>query len=358
MSGLVDIDYRPPRPRNLDAGIALVGCGWIASEQVRSYRACGFGVVGLLDREPAKARALRDLYYPQARVYGDLEELLADGRVRVVDITTHPDVRVDIVRQVLSGRRHVLSQKPFAVDLEVARGLIDLARMNDVHLAVNQNGRWAPHFSYLLACLRGGQVGRVFSADFTVNWPHDLEMQDKPVFAAMRDLVLYDFGIHWFDIVAQIFSAEPYEDVQVQAASVARPGQLISAATLAHAALTFPGAQATLAFRGSARGQDEGRFRVEGSRGAVEFVGSAFGSGRVTRTDHAGITAAVDLEGEWFTEGFQGAMGELLCAVEDGRPPSNAAERSVPGLAMCFAALESDRTRRSVGAGSVTRIPG
>ena len=51
--------------------------------------------------------------------------------------------------------------------------------------------------------------------------------------------------------------------------------------------------------------------------------------------------AVVPLQGTWFTSGFQGAMGELLCAIEEHREPSHSARNNLASFALCFAALVS-----------------
>jgi hypothetical protein len=47
------------------------------------------------------------------------------------------------------------------------------------------------------------------------------------------------------------------------------------------------------------------------------------------------------LTGSWFNDGFAGAMGELLCAIEDGREPLNSARGNLLSLKLCQAALRS-----------------
>ena len=79
------------------------------------------------------------------RVYADVEQLLSSG-IEVVDVATRPAERVAIIEQAVAAGCHVLSQKPFATDLATARRLVALAEDQGVKLAVNQNGRWAPHW--------------------------------------------------------------------------------------------------------------------------------------------------------------------------------------------------------------------
>jgi len=49
-----------------------------------------------------------------------------------------------------------------------------------------------------------------------------------------------------------------------------------------------------------------------------------------------------------FNDGFAGAMGELLCAIEDGREPQNSARGNLASILLCQAALRSSRTGETV----------
>ena len=65
----------------------------------------------------------------------------------------------------------------------------------------------------------------------------------------------------------------------------------------------------------------------------------------------------VPLEGCWFDSGFQGTMGELLCAIEEDREPSHSARNNLRSLELCFAALQSAETGQPVEPGSVRSLP-
>jgi hypothetical protein len=63
------------------------------------------------------------------------------------------------------------------------------------------------------------------------------------------------------------------------------------------------------------------------------------------------------LEGAWFTDGFHGTMGELLCAVEEQREPLNSARENLKSLALCFAAIASASEGKPKIPGKVRRLP-
>ncbi|MBO0703563.1 MAG: Gfo/Idh/MocA family oxidoreductase, partial [Candidatus Dormibacteraeota bacterium] len=261
------------------------------------------------------------------------------------------------VRDAVRAGKHVLSQKPFVLDLDEGRELVQLADRHGVSLAVNQNGRWAPHHSFLLAAVRGGLLGTVSSADFALYWPHDVDVRESPVFSRMEDLILYDFGIHWFDLIATLFAG--HGPAQTVYASVGRTAdQVIPVPTSAQVLVQFRRAAATLVLRGSSHRARSGGYRVDGSAGALVHTTANELGGRdplVTLHTDAGARPFA-LSGNWWENGMHGTMGELLASIESGRRPSNDARTSLPGLSLCFAAIASARAGAPVDPATVTRL--
>jgi predicted dehydrogenase len=336
-------------------GIGVVGAGGISQMHLAAYRAAGYRVLAICDLDLARAEHRREEFFPDAETTIDFRELLARGDIEVVDIATHVEGRPALVSASLQAGKHVLSQKPFVRDLGVGQKLAEEADDLARRLAVNQNGRWAPHFAYLLAAVHNGVIGTVTSADFAVYWPHDAGVRDDPNFSTMADLVLYDFGIHWFDVIAQVFASQG-SAIRVFASLGDRPRQLISVPTQAQVVIDFEDAQATLLLRGSAPRLEEGSYRVEGTDGVLSHHGLSLGGTDVrVVTDREDVL--VPLEGNWWVNGMHGTMAELLRAVEENRQPSNQARASLPGLALCFAAIESARTGQVVDPRTIKRAP-
>lgn len=347
-----DLAYLPPTPDRTDIPIGLIGCGGIAAAHLRSYREAGFRVVALCDvrREAAEERQAE--FFPEAKVFTDHEELLALDEIEVVDVATHTDIRHPLIEAALRAGKHVLSQKPFAEDLDAAERLCDLADSTGRLLAVNQNGRWAPAFSYLLAAAQSGMLGDVIAADFYAYWPHDQLVHGRR-FATMEDLILLDFGIHWFDLVGQLFADRHAE--QVYASVGVRPGQIIDVPTLAQTAIDLDGCQATLLFRGSSPVGNHRGFHIAGTEARLHQAGHPRGSTEVV-VETPDETRTIPLEGTWFDNGFRGTMSELLSAIGQNRRPANDARSVINGLQLCFAAIASARRGTPVRPGTVRSI--
>ena len=343
--------YLPPRPRAYRPKIALIGCGGISEYHLGAYHEMGLNVVALCDRDPSRAEKRRVEFFPAATVFTDCDEVLRRDDIEVIDVAMHPAERVAVIEAALRARKHVLSQKPFVLDLAIGERLVALADAQGVRLAVNQNGRWAPHFSYLAAAIRAGVIGEVASVDCTLQWDHTWTAGTP--FEEIHHLVLFDFGIHWFDLAARFLGSRRPERVW---ASVARTSlQKMKPPMLGHVGIDYPGAQVRLNFNGHVRHGQEDRTVVCGSRGTLRSFGPSL-SAQTVELHTAEGRATVPLEGTWFTNGFQGAMGELLCAIEEGREPEHCARNNLDSLALCFAALASADAGEPRRPGAVTTM--
>lgn len=347
------LSYRPPMPRSYRPAIGLIGCGGISAQHLNAYRQAGFRVVALCDKTEAKARERQQRYFPDAAIYTDYRDLLRHDEIEVVDITTYPFPRVAIIEDALQAGKHVLSQKPFVVDLDIGEQLVELAAKQGVQLAVNQNGRWAPHFAYLRAAIAAGLIGELSSAHISLNWDHSWIIGTP--FESIHDLILYDFAIHWFDIANYFFLGR--EPRRVYATSTQAVGQRARPPMLASALVEYDGGQATLAFNATVVHGQQDRTYLAGSNGSLISAGPSLSEQTVTLYTAAGH-ATPALEGTWFLEGFQGTMGELLCAIEEKREPINSARANLASLGLAFSAIASAHEGAARVPGDTRRLTG
>ena len=348
-----DLPYLPQDPANHAQPIALIGCGGISEYHLTAYRRAGYHVSVLCDIDADRAEARRRDYYPEATVMTDYRAVMMRDDVHIVDAALHPEARVAVIEAAISAGKHVLSQKPFVTDLDTGVRLCDAADAKGVKLAVNQNGRWAPHFSWMRQAVKAGLIGKVQSVDFSLNWDHDWVADT--VFNEVRHLLLYDFTIHWFDMIACLF--EGREATRITASVARAPGQRSKQALMGHVLVDFDDGIATIALNGACRHGQEDRTVVAGTEGTLISVGPELNAQSVTMVTSAGAARPV-LEGTWFTNGFHGTMAELLCAVEEDRPPTHAARNNLTGLSLCFSAVASSISGKSEEPGRVRTLSG
>lgn len=348
---LPELSYRPARPKHNQSRIALIACGGITEIHLTAYRNAGYDVVAMMDPMIANAKARRDAFYPDADVYDSAQAIWDRPDINVVDIAAHPAHRVPLIEQAIRAGKHVLSQKPFVLDLEVGEQLVKLADDHGVKLAVNQNGRWAPNMSWMRQAINAGLVGNVASVDSHIAWDHT--WVQGTAFEHIPHLILFDYAIHGFDMLHSYMPNE--QPLQVMAYATTMATQSIRPPLLAQVMVQYEHAQATLVFRAGATAGMAARTLITGDQGTLLSDGPDVNNQKVTLITPEG-SASPKLQGAWFPDGMDGTMSELLVAIEEDRQPDNSALDNLKSLAICFAALESADTGKPVKVGDARRV--
>ena len=334
------IDYRPSFPPGYRPGIGIVGCGQIVKNaHLPAYAQYGCNVVGVFDVSPA---ATRDV---EQRVFATLDELLAEPAVEIVDIATHPNVRVDLIRRAIAAGKHVLAQKPLAPDLASARALVGEAERSGVKLAVNQNGRWAPPWRIATLLIEQGAIGEAYAVTHLLDRDFAFVHQ-FPHFDEIEHLVVYDHCVHWIDISRCWLDGRTPESVR--ALEFRSPGQPAGTKQPWGAWIDVhyaDGASALIRSVGGSRTASPGcRFWVHGTEGTIRgsiLLGSDF----VECEREGEEVERFELEGAWYVDGFAGALGELVTAIAEAREPYNSGRHNLLSLELTLAACRSAEQR-------------
>jgi predicted dehydrogenase len=228
--------------------------------------------------------------------------------------------------------------------------LADLADARGLRLAVNHNGRWAPHFAWMREAAQSGLLGEVETVHCAVHFDHNWTATTP--FNDIDDRILYDFGIHWFDFLASIFGQRL---TRAHATRARTRSQSATPPLFAQTLIEVEGGQASLVFGGGLRYGANDTTYVGGSAGSIISSGSTLND-QTLRLITADGEVEPPLEGSWFASGFLGTMGELLCAIDEGREPTNGARGNLKSLALCFAAMRATRTGAAVEIGSVRSL--
>jgi len=203
-------------------GAAVVGGGFIGPVHVEALRRIGVEVIGLLGSSPERAvRTAQTLAIP--RVYAELDELLADSRVRVVHIASPNAHHFDQAKRVLESGRHVICEKPLANRSQETQALRTLAESRpELAAAVNYNVRYYPLCHEIRDRIAIGSVGRVLSVtgSYVQDWllfPEDYNWRVEPD-GPMHLRAVADIGTHWMDL-AQFLIGTPIRSVSADLAT-------------------------------------------------------------------------------------------------------------------------------------------
>jgi predicted dehydrogenase len=123
-----------------DLRAAVVGTGFIGVVHVDALRRLGVQVLGVVGSSPERARA-KSGPVPLPEPYDNFEEMLADDRIDVVHLTTPNQLHFTQARAALKAGKHVVCEKPLAIDSEQSSELVELAQRSGLVHCTNFNRR-------------------------------------------------------------------------------------------------------------------------------------------------------------------------------------------------------------------------
>src|SRR6516164_9575231 len=188
---------------------AIVGLGFVGRAHLEALRRLGIPVEGVLGSSPERGRAARDSL-GLSRAYNSLDELAADLSVQVVHLCTPNHLHFQEASQLLRAGKHVLCEKPLALDSRESATLVSLLKETGRVGAVAYNLRYYPLCQEARALIKRGEIGQVqlvhgsFLQDwllFATDWNWRLDAKLGGELRAVSDI-----GTHWLDLAAWMTS--------------------------------------------------------------------------------------------------------------------------------------------------------
>ncbi len=193
-------------------GVAVAGTGFIGPVHVEALRRLGnVHVTGILGSSPEKSeRARKQLGLPKG--YADMDEVLGDPDVQAVHLAIPNVMHYEYTKRTLAAGKHVMCEKPLAMDAEESADLVEIARASGLEAGVTYNIRFYPLNLHVREMIASGKLGAIHSVvghyvqdwllyDTDYNWR---VLAEKG--GALR--ALSDIGTHWIDLVTSITGLE------------------------------------------------------------------------------------------------------------------------------------------------------
>ena len=188
--------------------VGMIGTGAIAGKHAQAYRKIGFELTACTDRTESKGRAFSERW--GAEFVATPPELARRGDVDYLDVCTFPAYRLEAVELGAKYGKHVLVQKPMAVDRAAARNMIAVARQAGIQLGVVSQHRFDDAIIFLKRALAAGRLGRILQADAYVKWHRTDEYYARPVkgsWAGEGGGALISQAIHQVDLLLYLIGA-------------------------------------------------------------------------------------------------------------------------------------------------------
>jgi UDP-N-acetyl-2-amino-2-deoxyglucuronate dehydrogenase len=340
-----------------EIGFAIIGAGMVARYHATAIgRIPGARLVAICRSDPARAEETAAQFGVPCLT--DEVALLARDDVDAVCICTPSGLHAAQTIAAARTGKHVLVEKPIALNLADADAMIAACEQAGVRLGVALQRRTEPEFQRVQAAMAAGDLGRPVLGSINMPYLRPQSYYDSADWRGTWALdgggALMNQGIHLVDLLLWLMG----DVAEVRAAS----------ATLAHAIEVEDCVTATLRFANGALGSIAAttaagpgfphRVEIYGERGGVQIEGE-----QVVRWEGGGApTAGIERRapiaaGAGASPTGIGAVGhtrlleDFVAAMRDRREPLAPGREGRRSLALVLAVYEAARTGRAVRPG-------
>jgi len=186
---------------------AVVGVGFVGKAHIEALRRLGIPIQGVLGSSVTRTEAVcRSLGL--SRAYASLEELLGDNSVDVVHVCTPNYLHFPETQAALQSGKHVMCEKPLAMNTQETGALVALAKKQGRVGAVTYNLRYYPLCQEARELVQQGTIGepRLVLGTYLQDWlfyPNDWNWSLEPELGGKMRAIA-DVGTHWLDLIGWI----------------------------------------------------------------------------------------------------------------------------------------------------------
>jgi predicted dehydrogenase len=188
--------------------VGVIGTGFIGPAHIEALSRLRFiDIVAIADvnTETAEAKA-KQLNVKKA--YGNYKDLLSDSEIESVHICTPNNLHHSMARDSLLAGKHVVLEKPFAMNSAEGRELIEIASKTGLINAMHFNIRFYPLVQEAREMIKNGELGEILAINgsYQQDWlfyPTDYNWRLEPEFSG-ESRAIADIGSHWLDLMEYI----------------------------------------------------------------------------------------------------------------------------------------------------------
>jgi predicted dehydrogenase len=149
--------------------------------------------------------------FADIRCHTTAQGLINDAGVDLVIIATPPNTHAQLAVQMMAAGKHVICEKPLALNSAETKAMVEEAKRQGVHLSCHQNRRWDLDYLAIRQILADDLIGELFYMEvFVGGFSHPCGYWHSDT--AVSGGTSYDWGGHYIDWIVSLFD-EPIESV-------------------------------------------------------------------------------------------------------------------------------------------------
>ena len=143
----------------------IIGCGDVATHKGGPplYTVEGSALIAVMRRNGERAREFAERHGAK-RYYDTVEALLADEEINAVYIATPPSLHCEQTVLAAQAGKHVLCEKPMAMNVAECRRMLDACRQNSVALMIAYYRSFYPNVVKMRQLMDEGAIGKIVLA--------------------------------------------------------------------------------------------------------------------------------------------------------------------------------------------------
>jgi len=253
----------------------LIGCSRISSQHLGSmeYLKDEIQLVGICDKVKTKAKEFGKKY--RVDWYTDYKKMLERKDIGIVCVCTPNGLHAEMSIAAANSNKHVLVEKPIALNIQEADQIINAFKNNNKKLFVVKQVRFNPTVIVVKNIIKEGSLGKIYSASLIVRWTRPQSYFDEVSWRGTKKLdggALLNQADHYIDILQWFLG--PVKNIIAKTDTVAHQ---IETEDEAFAILEFAnGAYANLEFTINTYPHNlECSITILGSKGTIKIGGNA-----------------------------------------------------------------------------------
>ena len=165
----------------------LIGCGRISYKHVQAFAdnasdsrliACVDPIIELAQKQAQNYIDLMKKNHNidvEVKVYSSYEDMFSEinEEIDAISIATESGYHYQHVMDSLKQNKHVVVEKPMALSISHCDEMIELARENNLKLAVSHQNRFNPPIQALRKAIEQGRFGKLFAGNARILWTRD-----------------------------------------------------------------------------------------------------------------------------------------------------------------------------------------
>jgi hypothetical protein len=188
----------------------LIGAGWIATKAIAPamHAAPNAIVQAVASRDSKRSQSLNPV-----TIHNSYEALINDPMVDAVYISLPNHLHCEWTVKALNAGKHVLCEKPFAMNVAEVETMVQAARDTNRILAEAVSSMWHPRMVRLVEHVSNGNIGEIISIDSSFTFPAEIEgnYRNSPT---MGGGALYDVGVYPLHAIAALVGNDAKVEIE------------------------------------------------------------------------------------------------------------------------------------------------